>query len=108
MYIPDKELTTILGNLLDNAIDAAKKCDSGFIRLEMQQDGQILKIHIENNYIGKISESNNIFITSKDDPHHLHGLGIKNVRATVDRLRGHMNISYTDETFTVDLLLPNG
>jgi sensor histidine kinase regulating citrate/malate metabolism len=105
--ISEKDITIILGNLLDNAITAAGKCNDGYINLEIKQISNMLEIHIENNHIEHISESNDTFITSKNDPNHLHGLGIKNVRATVNRLHGQINISYTGETFSVDLLLPN-
>ena len=37
----------------------------------------------------------------------LHGIGIKNVRKVVSDLNGQIDISYTDDTFHVGILLPN-
>ena len=59
-------------------------------------------IHIET-----IKESNGEFITTKEDKNILHGIGIKNVRKAVEALNGQLSITYTKDTFTVHILVPN-
>ena len=55
----------------------------------------------------KIKEKNGEFATTKKDKNLLHGIGIKNVRKVVSDLNGQIDISYTDDTFHVGILLPN-
>ncbi|WP_417853780.1 GHKL domain-containing protein, partial [[Clostridium] scindens] len=34
-----------------------------------------------------------------------HGLGIRNIREIIDRYNGTLDISYTEDTFTVTMLI---
>lgn len=107
IYMEDFHIVTILGNLIDNAITAASKCENGFINLLMEQQESYLKIRIENNHIETINETNGDFHTTKTDTKYRHGLGIKNIRSTVEQLNGQIDIHYTDEIFEVEILVPN-
>lgn len=107
VHIEDFSIITILGNLIDNAITAASKCEKGWIRLSITQVDSYLEIHITNNHMETISEKNGEFQTSKTDTKSLHGLGIKNIRSTVNQLNGQMDITYTDKEFDVNILIPN-
>lgn len=107
IYVEDFHIVTILGNLIDNAITAASKCENGFIKLLIEQQESYLKIKIENNHIETISETNGNFQTTKTDTKFRHGLGIKNIRSTVEQLNGQIDINYTNEIFEVEILLPN-
>jgi hypothetical protein len=62
---------------------------------------------IDNCHCEKIKEKNGEFATTKKDKNLLHGIGIKNVRKVVSDLNGQIDISYTDDTFHVGILLPN-
>lgn len=107
VHIEDFSIITILGNLIDNAITAAAKCEKGKILLELKQSDSYLKIHIHNNHVEAIQEKNGEFKTSKTDSTYRHGLGIKNIRSTVEQLNGQIDITYTEDTFDVDILVPN-
>lgn len=107
IHIEDFSIITILGNLIDNAITATGKCENGWIILELMQSGSYLEIHIKNNHMEKIQEKNGQFQTSKEEDGHIHGLGIKNIRSTVEQLNGQIDIHYTEELFEVDILVPN-
>ena len=54
-----------------------------------------------------IKEHQGIFKTTKTDTTYRHGLGIKNIRSTVEQLNGQIDITYTEDTFYVDILVPN-
>ena len=105
--IDDFSITTVIGNLFDNAITAAEKCTNGWIRLELAQTDSYLSILIENSYTGDIIVKNGEFASTKTDRLSPHGIGIKNVRKIVSDLNGQIDISYADDTFHVDILLPN-
>ena len=105
--IDDFSITTIIGNLFDNAIKAASECEHGWIRFSITQTGSYMNIVIENSYSGNIIENNGEFISTKNDKVLPHGIGIKNVRKVVSNLNGHIDFSYASGYFSVKAELPN-
>ena len=105
--IDDFSITTIIGNLFDNAIKAASECEHGWIRFSLTQTGSYMNIVIENSYSGNIIESNGEFTSTKNDNVLPHGIGIKNVRKVVSNLNGHIDFSYASGYFSVKAELPN-
>ena len=105
--IDDFSITTIVGNLFDNAIQASSKCDHGWIRFALTQTGSYMNIVIENSYIENIVESNGEFTSTKSDKLLPHGIGIKNVRKVVSDLNGQIDFSYSNECFSVKVEIPN-
>ena len=105
--IDDFSITTIIGNLFDNAIKAASECEHGWIRFSLTQTGSYMNIVIENSYSGNIIENNGEFTSTKNDKVLPHGIGIKNVRKVVSNLNGHIDFSYSSECFSVKAELPN-
>ena len=105
--IDDFSITTIIGNLFDNAIKAASECEHGWIRFSLTQTGSYMNIVIENSYFGNIIEKNGEFTSTKNDKVLPHGIGIKNVRKVVSNLNGHIDFSYASGYFSVKAELPN-
>lgn len=105
--IDDFSITTIIGNLFDNAITAASECEHGWIRFSLTQTGSYMNIVIENSYSGNIIENNGEFTSTKNDKVLPHGIGIKNVRKVVSNLNGHIDFSYASGYFSVKAELPN-
>lgn len=105
--IDDFSITTIIGNLFDNAIKAASECEYGWIRFSLTQTGSYMNIVVENSYSGNIIESNGEFTSTKNDKVLPHGIGIKNVRKVVSNLNGHIDFSYASGYFSVKAELPN-
>ena len=105
--IDDFSITTIIGNLFDNAIKAASECEHGWIRFSITQTGSYMSIVIENSYSGNIIENNGEFTSTKNDKVLPHGIGIKNVRKVVSNLNGHIDFSYASGYFSVKAELPN-
>lgn len=105
--IDDFSITTIIGNLFDNAIKAAAECEHGWIRFSLTQTGSYMNIVIENSYSGNIIENNGEFTSTKNDKVLPHGIGIKNVRKVVSNLNGHIDFSYASGYFSVKAQLPN-
>ena len=105
--IDDFSITTIIGNLFDNAIKAAAECEHGWIRFSITQTGSYMNIVIENSYSGNIIENNGEFTSTKSDKLLPHGIGIKNVRKVVSDLNGQIDFSYADGYFSVKAEIPN-
>ena len=107
MSADDFSMTTILGNLLDNALTAASKCPGGWMNVSLRQVDSSLIITIDNSHAESISEKNGVFASTKSDQPHLHGIGIKNVHKAVKDLNGQIEVYYTDDVFHVGITLPN-
>lgn len=100
------DVTIILGNLIDNAITALKKCSiEKLLSIKISYSKGSILITVSNAYNGEIKEKNGTFFTSKDDEKN-HGIGLKNVQDAVNRNNGHMKINYDDKEFKVNIILP--
>ncbi|MCD8028361.1 MAG: GHKL domain-containing protein [Erysipelotrichaceae bacterium] len=106
--IKDIDLCVIFGNALDNAIEACQKIkniDERFIDIKIHHKANYIFIVIKNAYSGFLEKST-LKTTKKDN--YLHGIGLKNIRATVKQYNGYMNI-HTDDSihqFILTLSLP--
>jgi len=110
IYCDPLDLSIILGNLLDNAIEACSRIpeEERKMSIEMftKQENLIVKIKNSRDKTLHISEANMTEnYTSKADKVN-HGLGLHNIRKIVERLNGFMKIEVTDSTFEVDIAIP--
>lgn len=66
--IDDLTLCIVIGNLLENAMEASKKMEKdSFIRIQARMDGDHLLMLVENAYNGSIQEKNGNILSSKKD-----------------------------------------
>lgn len=103
----DFHLITIFSNILDNAITAAAKINNGYVKLSILQVDSFLDILCENNHAEHIIKRDGMFLTTKSEQKEFHGLGLTSVRRSVDALHGSMDITYTENSFNVQILIPN-
>jgi len=92
----DVDLVTILGNLLDNALEACSHLPESDrkIQLHISLKHNTLIIRVQNTFDkSKLNILNNILHTNKKDQYH-HGIGLKNVKSTVDKYGGMMKVIY--------------
>ena len=89
----------LLGNALDNALEACAKLKEPqrFIRLTLRGHGNYLSIDIQNPCAGNARYP---FRTSKKDAQH-HGLGIASMRSAAARYGGDISIGCKDHLFSV-------
>lgn len=101
------ELTTILGNLLDNAIEAQKYVESKkFIKISAMKKTGKVRLIIENSCnIEKIHMENQNLITNKVDKEN-HGIGYKCVCEIVKEKSGIITRTVNQGIFTVEIILP--
>ena len=94
------DLTTILGNLLDNALEAAKTAPEGlrFLNLTIRRINAMLIIKVENGYGDTPVQENGKLLTSKKDKA-FHGWGLKSVQTAADRYDGTIRTDYKDHVF---------
>ena len=94
------DLTTILGNLLDNALEAVKTAPDSlrFLNLTVRRINAMLIIKVENGYGNTPTEENGKLLTSKMDKA-FHGWGLKSVQTAADRYDGTISIDYKEGIF---------
>lgn len=110
--IPDKlnlddfDITVILGNLLDNAIEACNKVkeENREITLSLRLVKNQFFVLIENPFLGKLQWNQRGLLTSKTDKAN-HGIGLQNVKRVVEKYNGIMEMSEKDEIFSVKVML---
>ncbi|MDO5422736.1 MAG: ATP-binding protein [Eubacteriales bacterium] len=96
----------LLGNLLDNAVEAAEQCaaDQRWIRVELKNMNQMLTLIIENSYANEPILKNGRFLSSKKHPEG-HGWGIENVKKIVEESGGWHTFEYKDKRFIATIAL---
>ncbi|SEW01819.1 sensor histidine kinase [[Clostridium] fimetarium] len=91
--ISDLDMSILLGNLLDNAIEAAIQANPASVNLELYVDDNI-NIIIENSIKGTMINSKDAFVTTKQDKKK-HGFGMQSIRDIVKKYNG--TIHYVEE-----------
>ncbi len=86
-YIEMFDITTLMGNVLQNAIEASKKTIVPKIRVEFIEHKTEIFISVSNSIVEKVNTNNNYLKTSKEDKVN-HGFGLKNIIATVKKYHG--------------------
>lgn len=103
--ISDIDLVVILGNILDNAIEAASEQPEEadrFIRVYIAIEKQQLYISITNSRrADQIIDIN--YASTKNDK---RGLGIRRINALVAKYHGIINRQYEEGVFVTEVLLP--
>jgi sensor histidine kinase YesM len=102
------EMTAILGNLMDNAIEANKKIneEKRQINFTMKYDRGRLFIRISNPYNQKILKDKNTkkLLTTKKDNNN-HGKGMDSIKNIVEKNDGLIDIDYDNNIFQVRITL---
>lgn len=105
IHIKSYDMTIILGNLLDNAIEAVKKLeDNRSINISIKYFKGSIIVNIDNSYDGQVSKKDDRIQTLKDDKEN-HGLGLDNVQKAVEKYKGTMEIDYDDNRFYISLII---
>lgn len=102
--IADTDLCIIIGNLVENAMDACAAINTGekYVEMKGSTAGKQLAIVLKNTYNGEIIEDRNGYYSTK---HEGAGIGLSSVRSVVKKYNGIMQIDYDKEYFTVNILI---
>lgn len=104
--ISDYDLCTILGNILDNAIEAASALseERRVIRITIGKQMDMLYISCENNYSGELQRRGDRLLTTKSNPIS-HGYGIPRVTEAAEKYGGTVRINAENGRFLIEILL---
>ena len=98
------DIVIILGNLLNNALDAVRAVDDKRIKLHVEFSKGTLLIQVENTFNGEVKHAESVIIASQKGGEE-HGHGLKNIQNAVDKYSGNLDISHDETTFSVGVLL---
>lgn len=103
--IENDDLCTVVGNLIDNAIDGARRApEKKFIRVRGAVRNGYFTICVKNAVAEKVEIKNNRIKTTKADTRR-HGIGLKNVAAVAKKYHGAAVYSCDEKEFTADVTL---
>lgn len=100
-------LAIILGNLMENALDACReiKNEKKFIYLDISYAKEVFQLIIRNNYKTKRKKDNiGHYFTTKSNTIY-HGLGLSSISHAIDNYQGHMEITDNDNVFQVIVVM---
>lgn len=105
--VDNMDLNILIGNLMDNAIEAVKNIsrDKKRIDLRIRTDETAFFLEVHNPFEGEcIRKQDGDFLTSKEDKVY-HGLGLKGVREIVRKYNGQMKIDAGEDEFNIKVLI---
>lgn len=106
-FISDANLTAILDNLLENAIEAAKDSENKTIELTIKEsNSNFVAINLENSCSTPPKKSGGELITTKTDKE-VHGYGIRSIKRIAKEYNGNIDYSFNENTmvFTFTVVL---
>ena len=103
--ISDNDFCSLLGNMLDNAVEACLKIpDNRFISLSISSRYNTLYISMSNPYVGVIRHDRTGYVSTKADKMQ-HGYGMKSIAAVVKKYHGTLQIQKDNGTFCMQAIL---
>lgn len=102
LTISELDLCIVIGNLLDNAIEACSSLpeEERLIRIYMEMKGNYLYLSLTNTAEGQKKHS---FKTAKDEG---HSFCLASVDAIVKKYGGYLTRASEDGAFSTEVLLP--
>ena len=104
LTLTDLELSIIIGNLLDNAIEACRSAEGKkFIRISLHMKGKMLYFYMLNSAGAKKQKLGSLFKTSKGSA---HGFGLHRAENVLNEHGGWVKYNSEDGAFTSEFLVP--
>ena len=108
LLIPSVDMSIILGNAIDNAIEATHKLSDTSkkrIRLFVALKNDTVIITIKNPTISEIDPNN---LTTEKEERENHGFGIISMKQIAAKYNGEVLFSYNNGVFVTSIIMRNG
>lgn len=104
LSLTDLELSIVIGNLLDNAIEGCRSAaGEKFLRLSLRMKGDMLYFYLLNSAGKKRKKVGSLFRTGKTGA---HGFGLHRAETIVKQHGGWVKYNSEDGAFTSEFLVP--
>ena len=103
--LPEADLCTLLGNLLENAVFASQKLppDERQVRVMARMlSPAMLGIVVENRYDGVLKKQKGVLHSTK---HEGQGIGLVSINTTVQKYHGNLTVETENNVFRANVLL---
>lgn len=103
--VPDMDLCLVLSNLMENALEAAKKTSPEKRQIRIQayiRSDRMILITVENTFDGTVTEANGIFQSSKRRG---EGIGLQSVRHIAEKNGGYCRFLHENGIFCANVML---
>lgn len=106
LIIQNTDLSVLLGNLLENAFEAAAGASGEHrdIRLKIACPGKMLMIAAENGFNGVVRQDGERYLSTK---HNHRGLGLKSIAQIAQKYNGSVEFVHNDMVFHTSIMLKN-
>lgn len=108
LQIPDRDLASVMNNVLQNAMDAAAQKPEGerWVEYRMVYERKVVRITCRNSYADE-PQTNDVgeIKTSKKDKKS-HGLGLGIIRKTAEKYGGAASVSFKEGVFEIHVAIP--
>ena len=107
--VTNSDWVAMLGNMLDNAFEAAKQCKDEkskiVLRKYMERKGRMCVVKIVNHFARKPFRQKDGFVSTKKVKG-VHGIGVKSVENTIGKYGGYLQCMIEEDKFFAILALP--
>lgn len=101
----EADMCVLLGNMLDNAIEACEKCaQPRYVELSIMSRGEQFLIEVANSAPKNVLGENAALQTTKPNAE-LHGFGTKSIRQIAEKYDGNVRYFQEGDIFTCEVLL---
>jgi len=109
LEVDNVDLCTIFSNLLQNAVEAImiESMNAKKLQVMIQQGKDYSQIEIVNSVSSVYEERKEDFLKTQKADKRNHGIGLQNVKDTIDRNGGRFNIKKENNIFSVNVILKN-
>ena len=106
LSVSEIDLSLIIGNLMDNAMEACMKTEKNkrFIRVYIDILKGQLYIYVMNSTSGKLKKSGKLYLSTKNQKY--HGFGLMRMDKVVDRYQGYVDRQDEEDVFVTEIMLP--
>lgn len=104
-FMKEPDITALIDNLLENAIESAEISDKKFIDFSINvRNNNFLIIKISNSCDKKPKEYNEHIISSKENSN-FHGFGIISIKRVVKKYNGNIEMNFFEELKTFEAIV---
>ena len=101
-FMSDLDITTIFANLLDNALYASRQVKNSDITIKMDTFNEFIVVSIQNSAV----QPHKIEYSQKRNREGHMGLGLVNVRQTLEKYHGTLQTEQNGGEFQVNITIP--